>query len=492
MTPPKETSTGPKQDETLSRPRESADRSDQGMNTEVHKEGQDHLKDNVEFIRKFEQISTAEREKLWERARQWEKDSNIPALRAAGLSIDQIKKECPLERHIILAAMVLKRNPGTSELAFKCDFNGNNFAETELDVSDVMPANVLSVDILDENGKLIFENAKRGFKQGSPGYFTEPEGKRAFLRNGFTLKVEETQSAIALTHQQEGKQAYENAQKEEIYISENSLKESIGDKVREEAAKQGKDVYTDKRFTDTNLTGAVREAAAQGLVKDGKIDFSGLGDLIKQLVAQFGVIFSDLTKQISSAFDKKEDEKIANPQPEQTGSNPQTPQEDRIPKQSDLPGPEQRENLPTDSRDRRVVETARMYIGSTEFRWPDVAGGSLACVKVASTILHKAGVEIPVVLGVDMTKRLLLREQWEMYKGPPQAGDVIIWGKTPTRIVNGIAKPGHGHIGIMTGSEFAVHNKWNAKMPIEEKATLNSPRGVTFLRPPHRSSNKIA
>lgn len=492
MTPPKETSTGPKQDERLNSPGDSVEAADGTINTEVHKEGQDHLRDNVEFIRKFEQISTAEREKLWEKARQWEKDSNIPALRAAGLTIDQIKKEGPLERHIILAAMILKRNPGTSELSFKCDFNGNAFAETELDVSDVMPSNVLTVDILDADGKLVFENAKRGFKQGSPGYFTEPEGKRAFLRSGFTLKVKETQSAVALTHQKEGKQAYENAQKEEVYISENSLKESIGDKVREEAAKQGKDVYTDKQFTDTNLTGAVREAAAQGLVKDGKIDFSGLGDLIKQLVAQFGVIFSDLTKQFGAAFDKKEDEKIANPTSEQPGTTPQTPPEDQAPKPSDLPGPEDREALPTDPRDRRVVETARMYIGSTNFRGPDVAGGSLACAKVASTILHKAGVEIPVVLGVDMAKRLLLREHWEMYKGPPQAGDVIIWGKTPTRIVNGVAKPGHGHIGIMTGSEFVVHNKWDAKMPMEEKATLNSPRGVMFLRPPHRASNKVA
>ena len=94
----------------------------------------------------------------------------------------------------------------------------------ELDVSDVMPANVLAVDIINSEGKVIFENARRGPKDGKPGYYTEPGKKRAILREGFTIRVKETQSSAALSHKTEGKQAYMNAFAEETYLTKNDHK----------------------------------------------------------------------------------------------------------------------------------------------------------------------------------------------------------------------------------------------------------------------------
>ncbi len=495
MTPPKGTKSGPNQPESQDIPKKSTESQSAAASTEVHKEARDHFKDNVSFIKQFEAVKLDERKELWKKAAEWEKDSDIPALRAAGLSLDQLKADS-LARHVRLAAMILKREPGTDPLAFKCDFSSSDFMALELDVSDVMPANVLAVDILDEEGKVMFENARRGVKDGKPGYYTEPDKKRAILRQGFTIKVKETQSSVALTHQTEGKQTYINGLAEETYLTKNDHKNTIGKAARAAAAKSGKEVKLDGQTTDGAL-----EDAVQDVIKDGKFDISKLEEVINKLIEQFGTIISSFTEGLGGKAEKKEavpegkaaEEKKAK-NTNGTGKSPQrsgntsaqspSPTQTTKPAQAADTGPE--ETAPTGSDAETRIRTAKSYIGSENFRGPEVRGGSLACAQFVSRALTKSKDMGGEVLSVTGVEQRLLRQGWTRApKGAgPSPGDVVIWGFTKGRVVDGIARPGHRHIGIMSSTKKVVHNNSNNKTPEEKELDKQTPRGLTYLRPP--------
>jgi hypothetical protein len=457
----------------------------QSKTYEVHRQALEMQKDNAEFLNALERMPVAERQQIIDRAQQWANQGDLDLLRAAGLTLDQIKKN-PLERHIKLAAAFLKRVPSPDSLSFAIDFNNNDLAQFSGDLTDLLPANILVVDIFDRNGKKVFENAKRTVRNQKPCYVTpanppEPE-KIAFVKTGFQIQVKETQSSTALLDEYRGGTSRLKQQEEERFLTDNAHKTEIKDQVRTEAAKQGKQVVTDQNFFDVILTDFLK--AIDQSKKDGKFSFTVLLEQIGNLINKIGY----KTNPQNTGFEKKEADKPAAPAvpaAKAVKAAEDQPQKSVETKPGDLAGIES-------EQDRQLVKVARSYKGSYNFRGPEVDGGNLACAMVASTILKDAGAIDKVILGVDGVEAELVKRGWVKHDRPAQAGDVVVWGRTPSRIGNdGLTRLGHKHIGVMTTDKLAVNNSSSQKMPVENYVDFNSQRGVYFLSPPHRSSRVV-
>lgn len=292
-----------------------------GKEEEVHTKFKEHQSDNVEFLSATEKMSAQEKKEMLEKAQKWQTAGDLDLLRAAGLSIDQIKQN-PLDRHVRLSSMFLTREQSTSQLQFKVDFGTNEQAMWDLDLSGILPPNILKVDIVDANGKILFADAVRGFKDGQPGYFTS-KSEHASIQSGWKIRVKETQSSLAIKDQKQGKQTYENAFKEELYQVDNSRKTALKEEVRTQAAKENKEVVTDKNFFDkilTDLMKSVSPAFGEEFQKDGKVDFSKFLDKILATVFGIGVVKDAVTSSPvvqtpksgeTSYFDQSKQEKVS-------------------------------------------------------------------------------------------------------------------------------------------------------------------------------------
>lgn len=140
---------------------------------------------------------------------------------------------------------------------------------------------------------------------------------------------------------------------------------------------------------------------------------------------------------------------------------------------------------------RGLVRSAQSLVGSTRFRGPEVAGGSLACAQVATTALVEAGYLKKPILSVSSTREELLRRGWTAHQGPGRAGDVVIWNRTQKATNDGQVQLEHAHIGIVVGPNRCVSNSSSKKMPREHSIGEESndgywrKRGVdTYLSPP--------
>ncbi len=148
---------------------------------------------------------------------------------------------------------------------------------------------------------------------------------------------------------------------------------------------------------------------------------------------------------------------------------------------------EEKEKEPKSIGDK-IAKIASGFIDKIreEFRTPDVAGGNLACAKVATTILQEAGANDKVILSVGATKRYLMKNGWKKAKKPPKPGDVIIWAPTKgyTKDENGVSVAnGHRHIGVALDAERCVSNSSSKKMPKEHNIFTRRPV-EDILRPP--------
>jgi hypothetical protein len=117
----------------------------------------------------------------------------------------------------------------------------------------------------------------------------------------------------------------------------------------------------------------------------------------------------------------------------------------------------------------KLASIAKSYIGSTQFRGRDVAGGKLACAKFVSTVLHDAGV-MNVVLNVRSLVKILKSKGWVEVSPPPwKKGDVVTW-KTYDYTGDGIKDP-DTHVGIVdvvSGSGArAISNSSSKRYPRE-------------------------
>ncbi|MEZ7893500.1 MAG: SH3 domain-containing protein [Candidatus Wallbacteria bacterium] len=116
------------------------------------------------------------------------------------------------------------------------------------------------------------------------------------------------------------------------------------------------------------------------------------------------------------------------------------------------------------SLQKSIVNAAKNLVGSTNFRDSDVAGGNLACAKVASTILKNAGAVSSVVLNVHGVINLLHNKGWKEVSAPPfHPGDVITW-KTYDRNHDG-RKDADTHVGIIENGTTCIANSSSRRMP---------------------------
>lgn len=144
-----------------------------------------------------------------------------------------------------------------------------------------------------------------------------------------------------------------------------------------------------------------------------------------------------------------------------------------------------------DEKSEKLLNIAYGFIGSTDFRGPEVDGGNLACAQVVSRALHQAGYLDSEFLGIIKTKEALLKKGWILHPGPGKPGDVIIWKQTERKTDDGHVELGHGHIGIVVTPGKVISNSSGAKSPRlhasgeSEKDGYWHRRGIeTFLSPP--------
>ena len=107
-----------------------------------------------------------------------------------------------------------------------------------------------------------------------------------------------------------------------------------------------------------------------------------------------------------------------------------------------------------------LVDFAREFVNkpNPDFITDDVANGELACAKVVSTILMKAGMLDHVLVNVEQLTRYMKVLGWhETQQG--HVGDIVVWDRT-TEYAN-------LHIGIVSSDDLAINNSSFDKMPIE-------------------------
>lgn len=113
---------------------------------------------------------------------------------------------------------------------------------------------------------------------------------------------------------------------------------------------------------------------------------------------------------------------------------------------------------------QKIVKCAEKYIGSTQFRGPEVDYGNLACAQFVSTALKDAGVVSQVRLGVSGVVSDLKGRGWKEVSVPPfKAGDVITW-RTYDANGDGV-KDNDSHIGIIGDDGQAISNSSSLKTP---------------------------
>ncbi len=121
------------------------------------------------------------------------------------------------------------------------------------------------------------------------------------------------------------------------------------------------------------------------------------------------------------------------------------------------------------SLQQNIVSQARALVGSTDFRGPEVKGGSVACAQVVSTALNNAGAisEDEMSLDCYVLRDNLKAKGWEEVTPPPyQEGDVIFWSTYDWDGDGVIDEDTHVGIIIKEGNTYkAMNNSSSAKMP---------------------------
>jgi len=117
-------------------------------------------------------------------------------------------------------------------------------------------------------------------------------------------------------------------------------------------------------------------------------------------------------------------------------------------------------SITSGSLQQRIVKASRdvvaKYKGYKSFPYaPATQGGNLGCAQVVTHTLRQAGVDIPIILGVNNTSTALEQRGWKKTSVPPyRQGDVIVWNPS--------------HIGIIQengNSVQAMSNSSSARSP---------------------------
>ncbi len=121
------------------------------------------------------------------------------------------------------------------------------------------------------------------------------------------------------------------------------------------------------------------------------------------------------------------------------------------------------------SLQQNIVSQARALVGSTDFRGPEVNGGSVACAQVVSTALNNAGAisEDEMSLDCYVLRDNLKAKGWAEVTPPPyQEGDVIFWSTYDWDGDDVIDEDTHVGIILKDGNTYkAMNNSSREKMP---------------------------
>lgn len=359
MTRPGETQNQPSDQPTLPERTAAASAERPGVAVEkgTHRLGREHLRDNVEFLDALDQGTEEEKKKSLEQIAKWQQEGDIDLLRAAGLSLEQIQKN-PLDRHIRLASALLKRDARRSGLVFWLDLGDNENLQWDLDLTDILPPNNLTVDLCEKSGKLICAGAVRDFRDGRPGYFHPRSGERIQLVDGMGITIRQTQSSMALRDPVYGHQTSLQAKREEAFMIKNAQKTVVKEHARAKAAEQGQELKTDRSFFDVFLEDITNTINSTGLADSKnplKIDFGKLEQEILKLLESFGFakMFSDLGKSLGLQDGTTSGNESASSSPSGTAEKSRT-------------SPSYRESHESRNTPKINRQWLRQYVGSNE------------------------------------------------------------------------------------------------------------------------------
>ncbi len=401
--------------------------------TEVHKDVQKQQEDLLHFLELQDpaKLTPAQKEHF-EKARQrldeFNQTGDVEQIRKAGVTEAENRNNFNY-RHALLASRFLKKSQSNLNV-FQVDFSNNQLAEWKVGAGDMLPPNVLKIRVTGADG-----NPKTAIRGQNPltrriGYFYENDLKVG----SYTYAPVHTGDTIEIVEtiavQSEGNT---QTMKEHVEVFQHG---AAGESASE-PHEQRFDASTHQVYPDN----AAALQASQGRVRQ------------------------------SSSAQRRDLAGNIGTEPAATPVSP--------------------ERAATPDR-QRIVDKAKSFIGVArpEFRTPEVQGGTLACAKVASTILYEAGFIDAIYLNCDATRNALLKKGWRAVPGKPgneEPGDVVIWGAIGAGVKDTPNGPqysaGHKHIGIVDGADSAVNNSSSKRMPVQSRIYTGRPVEV-ILKPP--------
>jgi soluble lytic murein transglycosylase-like protein len=151
--------------------------SESGKYSERREKG-DLLLDMREFTDRLdrnEAVSETEWRKFEQNLKQWEKTGDVESIRKAGVKANENSADY-LKRHGLLSKAFLSKTPEAG-LRFKVDFKGNELAEWKVGAGDMLPPNVLTINVY-RNGVSTSAIRGRNPQTGRIGYYEENALKR--------------------------------------------------------------------------------------------------------------------------------------------------------------------------------------------------------------------------------------------------------------------------------------------------------------------------
>ncbi len=278
----------------------------QGRSSETMPQNpEQHKRNCTEYLQKIEQ-QKENRDTLRENYRKYEENSDLYLLRAAGQSLSVIKNN-PNEKHSRLSAAFLEMHPG---MEFEANFDGNKLAENGLDLTDFFPPNVLEIDVKDENGDLIAENAKRSVaKKGGPGYF-DADKNRIKIKTGYRIIIKKTQVQEAMTNSKLGMETTLNTMADQTDAEENAQNDVILDQARDKAEEEGKELPQEVDKIETiidEIRNFLKPETWENFKTDGNFDFQKLADYVSGVVERIGPALG-LTAAAAAGAETSKDE----------------------------------------------------------------------------------------------------------------------------------------------------------------------------------------
>ena len=344
------------------------------------------------------------------------------------------------------------------------------------DIIDVYP-NGEEIEIIGELGdwyKVKF-NGQICYVHGNWVSTSEKEGQTApkygLVSNSYGVDIHRTPSGDALTHFDVGEQIYILGEVGEWYKIEHDGNEAFVSKK-----------YIDLVDTDlSNSDSDKQESNAEKLNFTGYVTASALnvrsgpwgniddviynGDKVN-VIGKDGdwylIEFDGETKYVYTDY-------ISQSEPSESSESSEPSETSVVSNNNEIKDSGNAVAANDGSLQQNIVQQALELVGSTDFRGPEVRGGSVACAQVVSTALNNAGAITEDEMSNDCyyLRDNLLAKGWTEVDVPPyQEGDVIFWSTYDWDEDGIIDEDTHVGIILKEGNTYrAMNNSSSEKMP---------------------------